>query len=216
MTEVTAGASGAKMPEQRADDRTDGRDVEGRNADGRDDGRGSRAGDRSGRGPVDERGERPLERADRNMIEMLQELRVAQTGVQILFAFLLSLSFTERFARIDDFQQWTYVVTLLLTALTTGLLVAPAAIHRMLFGRGVKTATVRIGHRLFIAGLASLTLTLMGAVLLVLDVAVGRTFALWSAAAVGIVLIFLWFVLPLPVRSRNDREDDGVDGDDEE
>ena len=175
------------------------------------------AGDRSGRGSVDERGERPLERADRNMIEMLQELRVAQTGVQILFAFLLSLSFTERFARIDDFQQWTYVVTLLLTALTTGLLVAPAAIHRMLFGRGVKAATVRIGHRLFIAGLASLTLTLMGAVLLVLDVAVGRTFALWSAAAIGIVLIFLWFVLPLPVRNRNDREDDdGVDGDDEE
>ena len=58
------------------------------------------------------------------MVEMLQELRVAQTGVQILFAFLLSLSFTERFARIDDFQLWTYVVTLLLTALTTGLLVA--------------------------------------------------------------------------------------------
>ena len=191
--------------------RDDGRDVNSRDV-----GRDSRAGDRSGRGSVDERGERPLERADRNMIEMLQELRVAQTGVQILFAFLLSLSFTERFARIDDFQRWTYVVTLLLTALTTGLLVAPAAIHRMLFGRGVKAATVRIGHHLFIAGLASLTLTLMGAVLLVLDVAVGRTFALWSAGAIGIVLIFLWFVLPLPVRSRNDREDDGVDGDDKE
>ena len=58
---------------------------------------------------------------------MLQELRVAQTGVQILFAFLLSLSFTERFARIDDFQRWTYVVTLLLASVTTGLLVAPAA-----------------------------------------------------------------------------------------
>jgi len=208
MTEVTAGASGTTVPAQRADDRADKRNVNGRDR---------RPGsDRSGRGPVDDRGERPAERADRNMIEMLQELRVAQTGVQILFAFLLSLSFTERFARIDDFQQWTYVVTLLLTALTTGLLVAPAAIHRMLFGRGVKAATVRIGHRLFIAGLASLTLTLMGAVLLVLDVAVGRTFALWSAAALGIVLIFLWFVLPLPVRNRNDREDDGVDGDDEE
>ena len=103
-------------------------------------------------GPVDDRGERPVERADRNMIEMLQELRVAQTGVQILFAFLLSLSFTERFARIDDFQRWTYVVTLLLTSVTTGLLVAPAAIHRMLFGRGVKAATVRLGHHLFVAG----------------------------------------------------------------
>ncbi len=188
------GVSGTTVPEQRAD---------------------VRGGASNGRGPVDDRGERPLERADRNLVEMLQELRVAQTGVQILFAFLLSLSFTERFARIDDFQRWTYVGTLLLTALTTGLLVAPAAIHRMLFGRGVKKVTVRIGHRLFVAGLAALTLTLTGAVLLVLDVAVGRTFALWSAAATGIVLICLWFVLPLPVRARNDRfaEGDGPDGD---
>jgi hypothetical protein len=165
-------------------------------------------------GPVDDRGERPVERADRNMIEMLQELRVAQTGVQILFAFLLSLSFTERFTRIDDFQRWTYVVTLLLTSVTTGLLVAPAAIHRMLFGRGVKAATVRIGHHLFVAGLAALTLTLVGAVLLVLDVAVDRSFALWSAGALGVLLVGLWFVLPLPIRRRNDAED--VDGDDEE
>ena len=163
---------------------------------------------------VEHRAEAPLQRADRNFAELLQELRVAQTGVQILFAFLLSLSFTERFARIDDFQRWTYVVTLLLTSITTGLLVAPAAIHRMLFGRGVKAATVRIGHHLFVAGLAALTLTLVGAVLLVLDVAVGRTFALWSSGALGVLLIGLWFVLPLPLRERNDAE--GVDGDDEE
>lgn len=161
-----------------------------------------------GAAAVDGRGENRLERADRNMIEMLQELRVAQTGVQILFAFLLSLTFTERFGRIDEFQRWTYVVTLLLTLLTTGLLVAPAAIHRMLFGQGAKPVTVSIGHRLFMAGLAALTLTLVGVVLLVLDVAVGRTFAWWTAAAVGVVLVGLWFVLPLPVRARNDRERD--------
>jgi hypothetical protein len=216
MTEVTAGAAGTAVPEQRADNSADDQ------ADERaDEGRHRRRTDDSGddhRGPVDGRGERPLERADRNMGEMLQELRVAQIGVQILFAFLLSLSFTERFTRIDDFQRWTYVVTLLLTALTTGLLVAPAAIHRMLFGRGVKVVTVRLGHRLFLAGLASLTLTMMGAVLLVLDVVIGRTFAWWSASVVGIVLAGLWFVLPLPVRARNDREDegDGPDGDDRE
>ena len=195
MTGVTAAASGSAVPEQQ-----------------RGDGRSARA---RGRGD-DGRGERPLERADRNMIEMLQELRVAQTGVQILFAFLLSLSFTERFTEIDDFQRGTYVVTLLLTALTTGLLVAPAAIHRMLFGRGVKQATVEIGHKLFVAGLAALALTLVGAVLLVLDVAVGRSFAAWSAGAVGVVLIGLWFVLPLPLRRRNDNGSDGADGDDEE
>ena len=151
------------------------------------------------------RGELPLQRADRNMLEMLQELRVAQTGVQILFAFLLSLSFTDRFARLDDFQRWTYVTTLLLTALTTGLLVAPAAIHRMLFGRGVKAVTVRIGQRLFIAGLAALALTLAGALLLVLDVAVGRSFAVGASAVSELVLVGLWFLLPLPVRVRNER-----------
>jgi Family of unknown function (DUF6328) len=166
------------------------------------------------------RGEGPLERADRNMVEMLQELRVAQTGVQILFAFLLSLVFTQRFVGINSFQRWTYVVTLLLTAVTTGLLVAPAAIHRMLFGRGVKAITVRIGHRLFVAGLASLALTLVGAVLLVLDVAVGRPFALWSSAALLVVLVGLWFVLPLPVRTRNEHAlrsgSHSADGHDEE
>lgn len=145
------------------------------------------------------RGEDPLQRADRNMIELLQELRVAQTGVQILFAFLLSLSFTERFGRIDETQRWTYVVTLLLSVLTAGLLVAPAAVHRMTFGRGLKHETVMLGHRLFTAGLVSLALTLTGAALLVLDVAVGRGFAVPVAVLVAILLLGLWFVLPLPL-----------------
>lgn len=145
----------------------------------------------------DERGEGPLRRADRNMLELLQELRVAQTGVQILFAFLLSLSFTDRFARIDEVQRWTYVVTLLLSVLTAGLLVGPAAAHRVTFGHGVKQATVALGQRLFLAGLATLALTLTGAVLLVLDVAIGRGFAVPTAAVVGVVLMGLWFVLPV-------------------
>lgn len=147
----------------------------------------------------DLREEGPLRRADRNMAELLQELRVAQTGVQILFAFLLALSFTERFARIDEVQRWTYVVTLLLSVLTAGLLVAPAAAHRMTFRRGVKRETVELGHRLFVAGLVSLALTLSGAVLLVLDVAVGRGFAVAATAAVLTVLPALWFLLPLPL-----------------
>ncbi|HXV91839.1 MAG TPA: DUF6328 family protein, partial [Pseudonocardia sp.] len=147
------------------------------------------------------RDETPLERADRNMLEMLQELRVAQIGVQILFAGLITLAFTERFGRIDGLQRWTYVVTLLLAAVTTGLLVAPAAVHRMTFGRGVKQETVRLGHRLFVTGLVALALTLSGAVLLVLDVTVGRGFALVVAAVLTIGLLVLWFVLPLPVRN---------------
>jgi hypothetical protein len=179
-------------------------------------GRGDRPVDGSAgaQAPAGKRSEGPLERADRNMAEMLQEVRVAQIGVQILFAFLLSLSFTERFGRINDFQRWTYVVTLLLTSVTTGLLVAPAAIHRMLFGRGVKATTVRLGHHLFLAGLAALALTLVGAVLLVLDVAVGRSFAVWSSVLLLVLLVGLWFVLPLPVRSRNEHA--APDGDDRE
>ena len=154
-------------------------------------------------------GESALERADRNMIEMLQELRVAQTGVQILFAFLLSLSFTDRFERIDDVQRWIYVVTLLMTTLTTGLLVAPAAVHRILFGRRVKRIVVSIGQRLFVAGLVALALTLLGAVLLVLDIAIGRTHAIPVTVAVGVVLAGLWFGLPLPVLWRAERDEPG-------
>lgn len=153
--------------------------------------------------PGDERGEGRLRRADRNMLELLQELRVAQIGVQILFAFLLSLSFTERFSRIDEVQRWIYVVTLLLSVLTTGLLVGPAAAHRITFSRGVKAETVALGQRLFLGGLGTLALTLAGAVLLVLDVAVGRGFAVSAAAGVGIVLMGIWFVLPLPLRRRS-------------
>jgi hypothetical protein len=148
---------------------------------------------------ADGRGEGPLERADRNLIELLQELRVAQTGVQILFAFLLTLSFTDRFGSIDQFQRWTYVVTLLLSVLTAGLFVAPAAVHRLTFRRGVKREVVQLGHRLFIIGFGSLALTLTGSVLLVLDVAVGRDFAVPAACGVAVLLVVLWFVLPLPL-----------------
>jgi hypothetical protein len=104
-------------------------------------------------------------------------------------------------------QRWTYVVTLLMTTLTTGLLVAPAAVHRILFARNVKQAVVRIGQRLFVAGLVTLALTLMGAVLLVLDIAVGRSLAVPITAVVGLMLIGLWFLLPLPVLRRGERDD---------
>lgn len=97
-----------------------------------------RHGDRS-------RGEGQLERADRNMLELLQEVRVAQVGVTILFAGLISVTFTERFARIDPTQRWMYVVALLLTTVTAGVLIAPAAAHRMSFGMGAKPQVVRLG-----------------------------------------------------------------------
>ena len=145
------------------------------------------------------RPEGPLERADRNLAELLQELRVAQTGVQILFAFLLSLVFQQRFAEITQAQRWIYVVTLLLSVATAGLLVAPAAVHRVTFRRGLKMETVRLGHRLFSVGLAMLAATLAGGVLLVLDVAVGSSFAVPAALMVLLLLLALWYLLPLPL-----------------
>src|SRR4051794_12352272 len=145
------------------------------------------------------RAEGPLERADRNIAELLQELRVAQTGVQILFAFLLSLVFQQRFAEITQAQRWIYVVTLLLSVATAGLLVAPAAVHRVTFGRGLKMETVRLGHRLFSAGLAIIAATLAGGVLLVLDVALGSWFAVPAALMALLLLLALWYLLPLPL-----------------
>jgi len=139
------------------------------------------------------------------MNELLQELRVAQIGVTILFAGLLSVSFTERFARVDATQRWTYVVTVLLTVVSAGLLIAPASVHRVNFTMGVKPKVVLLGHQLFQAGLAALALSLASAVLLVFAVVLGWTFAILTAAAVLLVLIGLWFALPLPVRLSADR-----------
>src|SRR3712207_7407058 len=82
---------------------------------------------------MQQRAEGPLQRADRNFAELLQELRVVQTGVQILFAFLLTLSFMDRFATVDAFQRTVYVFTLVASATTIVLLVAPVAVHRLLF-----------------------------------------------------------------------------------
>src|SRR3954452_8688774 len=89
-----------------------------------------------------DRSECALERADRNMNELLQELRVAQTGVQILFAFLLTLAFTQRFGQITAFQRALYMATLLLTTAATGLLIAPVAYHRLTFRRRMRAELV--------------------------------------------------------------------------
>src|SRR5215813_717029 len=101
-----------------------------------------------------ERGETPLQRVDRAYGEILQEVRVAQTGVQILFAFLLTLAFTSRFASVTQFQRYVYVLTLMLCAAAAALLIAPAAFHRVVYRRRLKHHLVRIASRLALSGLA--------------------------------------------------------------
>jgi hypothetical protein len=148
---------------------------------------------------AEHRAEAPLQRADRNFGELLQELRVAQTGVQILFAFLLTLSFMDRFAAIDAFQR-ACTCTLVALAITAALLIAPVAVHRLLFQHGRKRELVRVGHQLALSGLLCLAATMLAGMLLVLDVVVGRLAAMSAIAAMAAVVILLWVGLPLRLR----------------
>jgi hypothetical protein len=149
---------------------------------------------------TEHRAEAPLQRADRNFAELLQELRVAQAGVQILFAFLLTLSFMDRFAAVDAFQRGVYVFTLVASATSIALFVAPVAVHRLLFQRGRKRELVRVGHRLAVAGLVSLAVTVLAGMLLVLDVVVGRLPATAVVAAMALGFVALWVGVPLRMR----------------
>ncbi|MFD7894695.1 DUF6328 family protein [Streptomyces sp. NPDC059743] len=152
------------------------------------------------------RHESPEERADRQWVEMLQEVRVAQTGAQILFGFLLSVAFTPRFARLGWFDKDLYVVTVVIGALATGALVAPVSVHRMLAGHRRKPELVRMTGRLLGTGIALLAAAIVCAVLLLLRVALQSDYA-WAVAAVVLVwFACCWLVLPLVLKRRLERE----------
>lgn len=140
--------------------------------------------------PEDPRGEESYERADRNLAELLQELRVALPGVQVLFAFLLTVPFTERFQSLTPFQEKLYFGTLLSTALTTALLVAPTANHRMLFRKRDKEYIVVISNRLAVAGIGSLALSMCSAILLISDFVFDAPTPV--LATCGAALVFAW------------------------
>jgi predicted phage tail protein len=158
------------------------------------------------------RDETPVQRADRNFGELLQELRVTQTGIQILFAFLLTLAFTARFPTLDSFQRGTYVATLMLSVVSAALFTAPAALHRILFQQGAKQEIVRVSSRLAGAGMAVLMLALTGSALLVVDVVLGRMEGLFAGAGTFVVCAGLWGVLPGLVRRRVEREQQDTQG----
>ena len=131
----------------------------------------------------DGRDESPLERLDRNWNEILQELRVTQTGIQILTGFLLTVPFQQRFAALTADQRLIYLVLVILAAVTTALLVAPVSMHRMLFRRGAKSTLVTEADRLMRVGLVFLALVVSGVVLLVFDVVTTRGTALVTSGA---------------------------------
>ncbi len=153
---------------------------------------------RSGSG----RRETPEERADRNMAELLQELRVALPGVQILFAFLLTVPFAQGFGKLDAFQRDLYFGVLLSTAIATALLIAPSAHHRILFRMRDKENLVWVSNRLTIAGLGVLSLSLIGAILLISDILFKSPAPLIFTAATAVVFAVLWVAMPLARRMR--------------
>ena len=154
--------------------------------------------------PDDGRDETEAERIDRNLGELLQELRVGAVGVQVLFAFLLAIPFTTKFVDLDGWQQTLFIADLVLAALATALLLAPVAHHRLLFRRHVKASILRDANRFAITGLVTVGLAISGSVLLVVTF-VDQSPAVWVVAACTTLAIFgLWFVFPLSHRRRDD------------
>lgn len=147
------------------------------------------------------------ERADRKWADLVQELRVAQTGVQILFGFLLTVAFQPRFEDLSATDQTIYSVTVMLGAATTGVLIGPVAFHRMLTGRRLKPQTVIWASRLTVLGLVLLLCTMASALLLILRLVLDDTLALWLVGVMVVWFVVGWFVLPawaLVSRKRRD------------
>jgi len=152
---------------------------------------------------VDGRDETPNERADRNWNEVLQELRVMQTGTQILTGFLLALAFQPAFAELTEGQRIFYLVLVVLSALSSIVALAPVALHRLLFRRRAKQVVVEYGHAALITALITVSLLLVGVVAFVFDVVVGESAAWIAFIALAVVILGLWVVAPAVLRSRH-------------
>ena len=165
----------------------------------------SRAAEDSAHTEPDRPGETEAQRDDRNVMELLNELRVVGIGVQVLFGFLLSMPFTSRFTRLSSGQRDLYLATVTLAALSTVLLVAPVAYHRLLFRRHEKESLVRVTNVMAIAGLVTVGLAVSCAVLLVAGFTAPGAPAIVITAIVACAFAGLWFALPLSRRDRDDR-----------
>ncbi|WP_262414261.1 DUF6328 family protein [Actinacidiphila acidipaludis] len=150
------------------------------------------------------RDETPEERADRRWGDLLQELRVTQTGVQILFGFLLTVVFQQRFSQLSPTDRHLYVVTVALGAATTGSLVGPVAMHRLLTGQRLKPETVVWASRLTVLGLFLLLCTMTCSLLLVLRVVTSDATSAWIVGLMVVWFVLCWLVFPLWVRRRGD------------
>jgi hypothetical protein len=152
--------------------------------------------------PDDGRDETHNERADRNWNELLQELRVTQTGTQILTGFLLTIPFQQRFTDLDAYQKDLYLVLVVLAVLATALFVAPVSLHRILFGRRLKPELVSAGGMFARAGLLVLALVMAGSAMLIFDVVLTRDAGLVVGIASLTLLFVAWWLVPRLVARR--------------
>ncbi len=161
----------------------------------------------SGRGSTETR----KERVDRELLELLNELRVALPGVQFLFAFLLVVPYSQGRDDLTDFQRAVYFVALLAAAVATGLLIAPAAQHRVLFRQQDKEQLLHRSNRSALGGLLVLVVAICAALLLVIDTLFGRALAWGATGAVAAFLVWWWIAVPFWRRAHTEQEDVGDD-----
>lgn len=136
------------------------------------------------------------ERIDRNWNELLQELRVTQTGTQILTGFLLTIPFQQRFVELDDSQRTIYLILVAFAALATILALAPVSLHRTLFRQGAKPQIVIVTNRLLMGALLSVAITLIGTSWLIFDVVIGHPAGLIAGAVTAVLTAAAWVALP--------------------
>jgi Family of unknown function (DUF6328) len=160
--------------------------------------------DQQERHPETGREETESERLDRNLQEMLGELRVALPGVQVLFAFLLVVPFNQRFADVTQFQKTVFFATLLCTTASTVCLIAPTTHHRLEFRQQDKHRIVHTGNRIVVLGLLLLAVAMTGAVLFVTDFLYGSTTTIIATAGVGVAFLLLWYAIPLRRLAQSD------------
>ncbi|MFE2061185.1 DUF6328 family protein [Streptomyces sp. NPDC059467] len=149
------------------------------------------------------RDETEEERADRMWTELIQEVRVAQTGVQILFGFLLTVVFQQKYAELSHADKTIYIVTVVLGASATGALIGPVSLHRLVAGRQVKPQAVRLASRLTSVGLFLLLATMTASLVLILRVATDGSLVTWVVAVVVVWYLMCWYGLPLWSRRRH-------------
>ena len=144
----------------------------------------------------------PEQRLNRNWTELIQEIRATQTGVQILTGFLLTVPFSDKFSDLDDVQRTSYLLLLTSSVMTTALVLAPVAYHRILFRKQRRAWLVEAANQCARAGIAMLAVTLNGVLFLVFDLVVGRALAVAVAVIAAVLFALLWWVAPLTIGRR--------------